>query len=205
MCDFKKLLDDSPNFVTLINFNIRSYHANSDAFFCIFDEQNLPDIFVLTETWFSNDNALNLHGYSSYHTIRSSRRSGGVSVFVKNSLESYILPDLCLCNDSIEICSVNVTINNSTKTILGVYRPHADSPENFTLSLNNIINNRHVNKKSMIITGDFNINILDNSPISQQFINNMHSYNFFPLIMTRDFPLLHRLLLYSTIFGQIQF
>ena len=148
MCDFNKLLDDSPNFVTLINFNIRSYHANSDAFFCIFNEKNLPDIFVLTETWFSNDNTLNLHGYSSYHTIRNTRRSGGVSVFVKNSLESYIIQDLCLCNDSIEICSVNVIINNSTKTILGVYRPHADSPENFILSLNNIINNRLVNKNS---------------------------------------------------------
>ena len=34
----------------------------------------------------------------------------------------------------------------------------------------------------MIVTGDFNINILNNSPTSQLFINNMHSYHFLPLI-----------------------
>ena len=48
----------------------------------------MPQIIILTETWFSNENAWNLEGYASYHTIRPNRRSGGVSDYVNNNLAS---------------------------------------------------------------------------------------------------------------------
>ena len=109
---FNALINDSQNLLTIINFNIRSFYGNSDNFFCLFDDGNMPQIIILTETWFSNENAWNLEGYESYHTIRPNRRSGGVSVYVKNNLVSNKLQNLCICNENIDICTISFIVNN---------------------------------------------------------------------------------------------
>ena len=80
----------------------------------------MPQIIILTETWFSNENAWNLEGYASYNTIRPIRRSGGVSVFVKNNLVSNKLQNLCICNENIEICTVSIVVNNAPKFLLAL-------------------------------------------------------------------------------------
>ena len=66
---FNALISDSLNSITMINFNIRSFYANSDDFFCLFDDGNMPQIYILTETWFSNENAWNLEGYNMHLII----------------------------------------------------------------------------------------------------------------------------------------
>ena len=85
VANFRTLLDENRDYYTILNFNIRSYFSNSDEFFAIFYELPLPEIIVLTETWFNKDNAVNLPGYNSYHTFRLAGRSGGISVFIKNT------------------------------------------------------------------------------------------------------------------------
>ena len=36
----------------------------------MFEEGQLPDTCVFTETWFESDNVPDLHGYSCNHTVR---------------------------------------------------------------------------------------------------------------------------------------
>ena len=180
--EFINQIKTSPSNLTLVNFNIRSFHANSDSFFCLFDDETLPEIIILTETWFDSENAWNLNGYKTFHTIRASGRSGGVSIAVKNNLNPSALAELSFCDDTIEICSVKIIVNNSTKYILGIYRPHSDTIENFNHVLCNILDNRLILNKPIIIADDLNVNILSDCLNSVTFINNFHSYHFIPLI-----------------------
>ena len=180
--EFRNLIQNSQSQLFIINFNIRSFYANSDAFFCLFEENMFPDIIILTETWFKHDNAWDMNGYLSYHTIRNHARSGGVSIYVKNNLVSNIMPDLCKCDETIEICSVSIQINNFPLNILGIYRPHSGSIDNFNQSLTTILENRLILNKPIIITGDLNINLLNDNLDSRSFINNLQSYHFLSLI-----------------------
>ena len=53
-------------------------NCNLDNFLCIFDENNMPDIFIFTETWYDGYTPNVIPGYSDYHSVRI-----GVSVYVK--------------------------------------------------------------------------------------------------------------------------
>ena len=81
---------------------------------------------------------------------------------------------------NIEICTVNLRVNNSSFVIFGIYRPHSGTIENFTVSLNNILNNHKVLNKPAFLLGDFNINILNNDNQTEFFINNLYSYHYLP-------------------------
>ena len=56
--EFNTMVKNSPNHITLLNFNIRSFYANFDEFSCLFSDNLLPEIIVFTETWF--DMAMNI-------------------------------------------------------------------------------------------------------------------------------------------------
>ena len=182
VANFRTLLDENRDYYTILNFNIRSYFSNSDEFFAIFYELPLPEIIVLTETWFNKDNAVNLPGYNSYHTFRLAGRSGGISVFIKNTFNSHILPEICISNESIEIYSASLFINNSELSILGIYRPCSGCVESFTGELNRILDTEKLKNRSSIVLGDLNINILCSNSQSDLFMHTMHSYHYLPLI-----------------------
>ena len=68
---------------------------------------------ILTETWFTDDNHCSIKNYCSYHTIRSDRQSGGISIFVDENFISRKVQNLSYCNERIEVCSVEILINNN--------------------------------------------------------------------------------------------
>ena len=74
-----------------------------------------PDILVFTETWLTNDNVerANIDGYTAFHTIRSDKRSGGVSIFVHNNVSVSKITELSLCTPSIESCVVSLEISST--------------------------------------------------------------------------------------------
>ena len=104
-------LSSSLKDLSIINFNIRSFHANFDRFSAWFSYVEMPSILVLTETWFSLDQTVEIPGYSGHHIVRNGR-SGGVSVFVKNHIESFFLPEFSYVSETIEVCSVEIKIQN---------------------------------------------------------------------------------------------
>ena len=126
----------------------------------------MPDVFILTETWLTPwDNPI-IRGYKSYHTFRPLGRSGGVSIFVKSSLQSNSVPVLSFANSTIESCSVEIK-STPPVVVTGIYRPHSDTVTNFTSSLDNLLNNRFLTNKTSVILGDMNINLLtDNHDVN---------------------------------------
>ena len=179
---FNSLCLQYPNSITILNFNIRSFTKNSNLLFASFDPNFIPEILVLTETWFTDNNIQNIPGYNSYHTLRIGRSSGGVSIYVKDSFISSKIVELCISNLSIELCAVEVVIGGESWCLLGIYRPHSDSPENFTYMIEQILQNNKLRNKNCIILGDINLNLLLENSAVDEFVATMRSHHYIPTI-----------------------
>lgn len=81
---------------------------NSSPFLTII-EQSKPQIFVLTETWFTEDFQASITGYNSYHSIRT-QRSGGVSIYVSDALKSRKLDHFSYVDETIEVCTTEIDL-----------------------------------------------------------------------------------------------
>ena len=177
--EFQNLILNNRLFYTVMSYNIRSYSSNADSFYSIFLKNCFPEIFIFSETWFSNDFLIEIPNYNCYHSIRdSSRRSGGVSAFIKNSIKSQKIDDLSLSTCTIETCTVEIFLNSSKYVLISVYRPHSDSIENFTRALREILEDSRIRHKNCIVLGDFNINLHSDNSNVKIFCELMNSYNF---------------------------
>ena len=171
----------------LVNFNIRSFHSNGEAFSSLIELLTiLPDIIVLTESWnnVSNVDMCNMDNYEGHHTYRDSGRGGGVSVFCHKSFNSSKISSVSFCNDILESCAVKVNLDTGYIVILGLYRPPGDGVLNFVNSLNSLIQNPVIkNAYSTILAGDTNINLNDiNSLQVNNYLSCLYSSHFIPTI-----------------------
>ena len=180
VADFNHIVNKRSNELLCVSYNIRSYNANKDTFFTTFQTVNsYPDVMVLTETWFTDENAKSIDSYNCYHTIRSDRRSGGVSIYVSDKFKSASVPELCFQNETIEICTISITVGSEKWYIMGIYRPHSDTVENFTSALESAMNlNEIKNGKRCMILGDINADLLNMSPQSENFANFLYSRHY---------------------------
>ena len=97
------------------------------------------------------------------------------------------IEDLSVCNDTIELCVAEVSrIHDPSQKhiIVGVYRPHTDSIENFTHELNQVLNHRLLMNKYIIIAGDMNadISVSNSSNSINDYLNTLRSLYFIPVI-----------------------
>ena len=120
--------------------------------------------------------------YTGFHSVRQLRRSGGISIYVKNSINTELIKELSYVNESIETCTVKISNENSCIFICGVYRPHSGTIENFNLSLENILENQLLNGADCLIGGDFNIDLSLNGGRADCFSDMMRSHHFIQTI-----------------------
>ena len=125
----------------------------------------------------------NIEVYNCFHTVRNTNTpAGGISLFIRKNLSSIKIDELSFSNDTIEICTVQTEINNQNLIILGVYRPHSDTIDNFNSLFSDILSNAILRNKFCIVMGDLNICLLkQNNPILN-FSNILYSHHFAPLI-----------------------
>ena len=94
---------------------IRSLSANFGDLEILIEERK-PSIIALTETWFKNNDDVNLHcleGYQiSFTSIRSGRRGGGVAIYVSECLQA----ELVHTDEDFESVSVKVA-NKKAKSL----------------------------------------------------------------------------------------
>ena len=70
----------------------------------------------------------------------------------------------------------------------GIYRPHSDSIENFTISLDITLNSNTFRNNSSVLLGDFNLNLFSNSNDTKSFIEMMRSHHFLQTITDATHP-----------------
>ena len=184
-CDYYDVSLFNSNFVRkdvfVFHLNICSFHAHFDELSVLLDSLIFrPSVIVLTETWFSEGNIHDIDGYVGYHTYRQTR-GGGVSVYVCNSLGSYILNDFSFINDIVETCAVKVILRNSISiNIVGVYRPpNSGNLHNFNVTFFNDVVTKFDARSNVVVVGDLNVNLINPTGNDLELIENFHSYILF--------------------------
>jgi hypothetical protein len=175
--------DDSQ--LLLIHHNIRSFHKNYDELSVFLDQLNSEvGVIVLTETWFSPILTYDIEGFTAYHTYRSDKRGGGVSVFVRESIKATPIVNLNFVNEIFEVCSVKLTFSRRTSVnIVGIYRPPDRARlADFNIALYNDVLSLFRPTDQIILTGDFNIDLFQLDDHGRTFVENLQSNSFLPVI-----------------------
>ena len=140
----------------ILNQNIQCFSAKNNILEAFLAAVNVPfHSIVLTETW-NEDNSLEtckIDGFEAVHThrIRDVVRNphgvlgGGVSIFANSSMYGIDkIDELSCCNETIEICAAKLFRLDRTDIehfIIGLYRPHTDTEENFIRELHDKLSN----------------------------------------------------------------
>ena len=199
-CSIDTFRDLKQNFehngLSIVCFNIRSFNRNAEEFLSYLAccEHDF-DVIVLTETWAKDEthDLCHIPGYLSAHNFRNNRKGGGVSIFVKDIYKIEVLDQVNISNETLESAGLTISYNDNNNdntnkkiNILGIYRPPDGNVHTFTDLIDNVINHNSLTMTETIITGDFNICLLNenHSMITSNFINMMRA-NFFRPIITR--------------------
>ena len=122
--EFNDKFSNSKNSLGIIHINIRSINKNLDEFLAFLSQLSFCfSVVILTETWLmSRSDWLEVEGLNGYHSIRSDRRGGGVSVLVRDDIKSSLINEWCINDDIFESCGVKLFIGKDTYYVMGVYR-----------------------------------------------------------------------------------
>ena len=192
---FNNVFSRSNNDFLIMNFNIQCFDRKIDEFSAFLDKISIiPDIIVLTETWFAPSTCRELPGYNDYHCTRQNINDrGGVSIYILQSLNvscihysSKVTPEL----EHVHVTLKPINANRKNIDIIGIYRPpYRPLVDIFFRSFESIMSNLGVNNYQ-ILMGDFNICGLSPSPVLDNYLDLMRSYAFMPHIniITRPNP-----------------
>ena len=146
------------NKFSVVHYNVQSISDKLDIIeseFCNFD------IICLTETWLdqrTSNNTISLNDYNLYRRDRVGDNHGGVCVYVKQNIYSRRRSDIERPN--IECVWIEVSVHNK-KLLLGTFYRPPNSPQEVLSSIEDSISLAFdTNIQHILITGDFNLDIL---------------------------------------------
>lgn len=154
------------------------------------ENNNFPDLFLVTEHWLKYDESIYLQNYSVISNFsRKCSIHGGTMIFIKNDFSkksdfiNFNKFDHLLVEKEFEFSIIFSRQNNLF--IICLYRPPLANIKSFFINLEILLSGLpHLS--SCILTGDFNINYLANSNQDSFNLKNLlHSFN---LTMNIDFP-----------------
>ena len=168
--------------------NIRSLrHKNNDLH--DFIDQSIPKfhIIAITESWLNNNEArqFQTNNYNFYSQSRNTKKGGGVGLFVKRNMNVKLRNDLNLQNN-IEALIIEILggPDSKNKLIMVVYRPPTCSIQYFCDSIEEILIQMSQENKSIIVVGDFNIEMFADTTETHRnyFLQLMNSFGLYGAI-----------------------
>ena len=149
------------------------------------------DVLGFTETWFSESTVdlFSIPGYQKpIHSYRTTRKGGGVSFYVRESIEFSLRTDLNINDGTTENIFIEIdkcVYETQRNIIIGlVYRPPNSSMLNFNKEFEIFLSKINKENKIIYLLGDYNINVLNTGCHSQtsEFVDILYSNHLFPLI-----------------------
>ena len=174
---------------SLLNCDIRSIQANFDNLVQLLSDLNFPfNIISISETWLRSSEQIanfDLPGYS-FLSQSTTLRAGGVGLYIKNGIQYNVRHDLSFSTDESEMLWIEIESDLNSNMICGVVYRHASSNlETFLNNFYSVIGKISQERKLCLISGDFNINLLnyDKHPLTEDFINTLSSFFLEPHIL----------------------
>ena len=197
--------DRNSSLVSLFHTNIQSLMHNSEDLELLLNSIEKPKfhLVALSETWNPSHKANTfrpgiLNGYHPYQGTQGNSLKSGCGFYIRSDLNFINRKDLNISihDEHNEFQSNWVEIiNNKGKNILAAvfYRhPRKNSDNTFIKHLQEILNKIKIENKLILISGDFNYNLLNSNKchLTNEFIETMYSNYFQPCIIepTRIVP-----------------
>ena len=174
---------------SVLHLGIRSMSNKFDSFKNLIDTLGIHfQIIGLTETWInsSNMNCFALNEYECLGSNRTTKRGGGVGLYVSKYLQIKHRKDLGKNIEGIiETKFVEIINNNGKNLIIGIiYRPPSSNFDTFENTMNEILGKIGRENKHCYLMGDFNIDLFtsESCDYANQFVEQLFTSSFFPLI-----------------------
>ena len=127
------------------------------------------NVITLTETCLMKNNVNFtpgiLSGYQKYEGLAGPSKKGGCGVYIKDTIPYITRPDLRLnfknTQSEFEVLWLEITSPFKDNILIGVIYRHPKQKDKELLQyLSNTLNKIKMEKKKIILTGDFNLNLL---------------------------------------------
>lgn len=150
-------------------------------------------VIAITETWVQQgeEKDYKFHGYKSFYAGRPSRVRGGAAILIKDTI-AHELIEIWSDNENSLVC-IKLCIENEIWIISNIYRPPSTKKSKINIFIETL--NLHLNKISnttanILVTGDFNFNMLnENDKNVQRYCSAMLTHHLYirdKTTITRD-------------------
>ena len=137
-----------------------------------------------------NHDLFSLSGYVCFSFPRLCKIGGGVAIFVKQFWNAHVIDyKNNVINFEFGVVKASNSCTGESYIVAGIYRPPKGSIINFIDELSLFYDNltdmsAQINKCTLILAGDYNINVLRTgiNMLATQFIDYSYSYGLFPTI-----------------------
>lgn len=166
--------------IFILNIN-RLKNKINDLEFLLYTLNFNPDIIVLIETWLNENEAkfVNISGYNRSYYCRRKLRGGGIMVLVKENIDFEEIP--VDSRERVEFVLLNIKTFNLK--LCASYKAPLGDNNVFFANLNKILE-KH---KDIIVVGDTNLNLLEDSHTTRHYNNVLSSNNLILLNDINDF------------------
>jgi hypothetical protein len=180
-----------PIALSILHLNIRSSRQNFSAFNTFLHLLDHPfSLLGLTETWLKPHNAqlFNIDGYTHEISTRDSKTGGGLSLYVKETLEYKVRHDLNHVSDDSEMLWIEIegaSVNHQKNVVVGLtYRRPGSDVEKFLELFTTKLNTITEENKYVIHMGDFNLDLLkhDTHAATNTFLDLNLTHSLLPVI-----------------------
>jgi exonuclease III len=157
--------------------NIRSIRANFRSLIASFNDQiNNLDVLILSEINCQAEDVakFSIKNYRQLAKPRSQGRGGGLLFYVR---ESFKVQDFCFKFDQNVAESSGVILNNEI-LIVAFYRPPSKSKPEFNKQLDNFLQKESIKFSNIVICGDININLKEDSDVNSNYISTLSEHGF---------------------------
>ena len=142
--------------------NCRGIKGKTDSFKEIVEKLN-PDIIVLNETMYSNNNRSDIKSYKSYTNNREGKSGGGIEILVRNSIENRTII-ISEGSQEIEELTIRTESKKRTLNIISLYGKNEGRVSNENIKkqfshLEELIKRIESTGEDYILIGDLNAKI----------------------------------------------
>ena len=161
----------------LVHFNTRSLSKNLDKIEeFLNDMTRFPDAIAISETKLNSNSSSNnnIPHYNFLHND-SPTNAGGVGLYIKDTLQFRLRDDLSLNLPNCEDLWIQIKCKMSDIILAVIYRHPNKKISSFQNKICDRISSLESNKSNYVICGDININTLENTSKTIDYINALTS------------------------------